>query len=433
MIDVLNTLNETEMLAEQSVVGAIIIDEACMSVVTSTISVGGFLMEKNRAIDQAALERKDEGTPIDPVTILAKCGETVSADYLKTLMENTLTAANAAEYAAQVRRASIRRAVQKVASSMMERASGVEDPRSIIGDSAKMLEHIEALDTSREVATSEEMMHELLKHRKLVDGGRGGYVRTKLKPLDDILGGGLLASGFYILAARPAMGKTTFALSVADSMAESGPVLFVSLEMSLSQIAAKRVARVAGISSTVMLMGNPTDDERKKANEAVLALKKSSLVVNRRSRATVTDIAAMARKVSDLRCIVIDYFGLIQPETNRTSRYESCTEISWSLKSLARQLDIPILCLAQLNRENMGRKGNRPQLSDLRDTGALEQDADGVMFLHRDDYYNDDGAPLNPWDPVQLEIIVAKNRHGRTGNCGAAFYMGPGRIVPARR
>jgi replicative DNA helicase len=429
----LEPLSENEILAEQSVVGAILIDEACMPVITTAISAGDFLMEKNRAIYEAALALKDEGTPVDPVTIMARCGGSVGADYLRQLMEITPTAANAAEYASQVRRASIRRALQRVASSMLERADGLEDPRAIIGDSTKMLEQIEALDTSRDVASSAEMMNELVKHRKLVDGGNGGFVKTKLRPLDEILGGGLLASGFYILAARPAMGKTTFALSVADSMAESGPVLFVSLEMSLSQIAAKRVARVAGISSTVMMMGNPTDDERKRANEAVLELKKSTLVVNRKPRATVTDIAAMARKIRGIRCIVIDYFGLIQPEGNKPSRYESCTEISWQLKSLARQLDIPILCLAQLNRENMGRKGNKPQLSDLRDTGALEQDADGVMFLHRDDYYDEGERPMNPWDPVQLEIIVAKNRHGRTGSCGAAFYMGPGRIVPARR
>jgi replicative DNA helicase len=230
------------------------------------------------------------------------------------------------------------------------------------------------------------------------------------------------------------MGKTTFALAVAENMAEQGPVLFVSLEMSNAQIAAKRVARESGLSATTLLMGKPTDVERQRANEAVEKLKKSQMHVNRKTYATVADIASMARKIKGIRCIVIDYFGLIRPETQAKSRYEAYTDISWKLKSLARQLDIPILCLAQLNRENMGRKGNKPALSDLRDTGALEQDADGVLFLHREDYYEDaDVKQLDPWEPVPLEIIVAKNRHGGTGVCEAAFYMGAGRIVPIRR
>ena len=427
-------LNENEILAEQSVVGSILIDETCIPAISSVISAGDFQMEVNRTIYLAALELQEEGVAVDPVTILEKCAGGVSVAYLRELMEITPTAANAGLYAEQVRRASIRRAIHLVANTMLDRADGLSDPRDIIAEASQMLEAVESLDTSKELATSGEMMKELVKHRKLVDGGKGGFVKTELKPLDNILGGGLLASGFYILAARPAMGKTTFALSVAEQMAEKGPVLFVSLEMSIAQIAAKRVARVSGLSSTTLLMGNPSDEDRAKANDAVSKLSKSMMQVNRKPKATVADIAAMARKVKGLRCIVIDYFGLIQPEDSKASRYETCTETSWKLKSLARQLEIPILCLAQLNRENMSRRGNRPMLSDLRDTGALEQDADGVIFLHRDDYYDDTSRKdANPWDPVQLEIIVAKNRHGGTGICEAAFYMGPGRIIPAKR
>ena len=421
-------------LAEQSVVGSILVDADCLPVITSLISAGDFLIEANKSIYLAALELQDEGEPIDPVTILGRCNGSVSAGYLMELMQIVPTAANAGVYAEQVRKASIRRAIKALADNMMERAEGFSDPREIIADSVQMLEAIEGMDTSKELVNSAEMMKELGKHRAIVDSGKGGLVKTGLRPLDTILGGGLVASGFYILAARPAMGKTTFAIAVAENMAEQGPVLFVTLEMSNAQIAAKRVARESGLSATTLLMGKPTDTERQKANEAVEKLKKTQMHVNRKTFATVSDIASMARKIKGLRCIVIDYFGLIRPETQVKSRYEAYTDISWKLKSLARQLDIPILCLAQLNRENMGRKGNKPALSDLRDTGALEQDADGVLFLHREDYYEDAGdKQLDPWEPVPLEIIVAKNRHGGTGVCEAAFYMGAGRIVPVRR
>ena len=421
-------------LAEQSVVGSILVDADCLTAITSVISAGDFLVEANKAIYLAAVQLQEEGTPIDPVTIYERCNGAVSVPYLRELMDIVPTAANAGLYAEQVRKASIRRAIKSLADTLLEQADSHSDPREIIGEATIWLEQLESMDTSKELVSSAEMMKELGKHRAIVDSGKGGLVKTGLRPLDTILGGGLVASGFYILAARPAMGKTTFAIAVAENMAEQGPVLFVTLEMSNAQIAAKRVARESGLSATTLLMGKPTDSERQRANEAVEKLKKSQMHVNRKTFATVSDIASMARKIKGLRCILIDYFGLIRPDTQNKSRYEAYTEISWKLKTLARQLDIPILCLAQLNRENMGRKGNKPALSDLRDTGALEQDADGVLFLHREDYYEDaDEKQLNPWEPVQLEIIVAKNRHGGTGVCEAAFFMGAGRIVPTRR
>ena len=145
----------------------------------------------------------------------------------------------------------------------------------------------------------------------------------------------------------------------------------------------------------------------------------------------MTDIGHMARKVKGLRCIVVDYLGQITPDTRKQGRYEYMTEISGDLKTLARKYKVPVLALAQLNRANTERSDKRPQLSDLRDTGAIEQDADGVIFLHREDYYQEK-ADRDPWEPSELDIIVEKNRHGRTGTCKAAFYMATGRINPAK-
>ena len=269
------------------------------------------------------------------------------------------------------------------------------------------------------------------RHRERVDAGAGGYVPTGYRSLDRLLGGGLLNSGFYILAARPGMGKTTFGLAVADQVAQQrGPVLFVSLEMDEEQLAAKRLSRAAGISYDALMMGNLGDEERARAAEWSSKVSQIPVYTNRKPRATVDDIANMARKVKGLKLLVVDYFGLIRTEERAKNRYEAMTEVSGQLKALARKLKVPLLCLAQINRENAQRQDKRPQLSDLRDTGALEQDADGVIFLHCNSYYNQERP--DPWEPDYMQIILAKNRHASTGTCDAAFYRAVGRIIPAR-
>lgn len=150
---------------------------------------------------------------------------------------------------------------------------------------------------------------------------------------------------------------------------------------------------------------------------------------SRRPAATVAEIRRMAKQMDSLQCVVVDYLGKVSPGDRRASRYEQVTAISGDLKTLAVELGVPVLALAQLNRENTGRNDKRPQLSDLRDSGAIEQDADGVVMLHRADYYAMDKAPLKPWESVELEIIVRKNRHGKVGSCSAGFFSATGRII----
>ena len=234
-----------------------------------------------------------------------------------------------------------------------------------------------------------------------------------------------------LIVGLPGMGKTTFGLAVADQVAQqNGPVLFVSLEMDEEQLAAKRLARAAGISYDALMMGNLGDEERARAAEWSSKVSQIPVYTNRKPRATVDDIANMARKVKGLKLLVVDYFGLIRTEERAKNRYEAMTEVSGQLKALARKLKVPLLCLAQINRENAQRQDKRPQLSDLRDTGALEQDADGVIFLHCNSYYNQERP--DPWEPDYMQIILAKNRHASTGTCDAAFYRAVGRIIPAR-
>lgn len=427
----MTTERDDNLGAEYSVCGSILIDARCLPDITSHVTEADFFYDTNRAIFRAAVELDKAGEVIDPVTILSKAGNVVSWDYLMDLMQVTGTAANAAVYAEQTRLASMRRSILSLSSDLAARTGPADDPKEVIADAVDALEAIQAQDTRQELATSGDTLTAYYRHRQKVDDGKGGYVPTGFKSLDCLLSGGMVDTGFYIIAARPGMGKTTFALSVADNVAEqSGPVLFVSLEMDEEQLAAKRLARSAGIGYDALMMGRLSDEERVRSAEHSAKLAKLPISFNKKPGATVEDIANMARKVRGLRLVVIDYFGLIHTTGKFKSKYEAATDTSASLKALARKLKLPVLCLAQLNRELSSRQDKRPQLSDLRDTGALEQDADGVVFLHCPSYYSMDRP--DPWSPDPMEIIVAKNRHGMTGSCDAAFYRAVGRIRPAK-
>jgi replicative DNA helicase len=173
-----------------------------------------------------------------------------------------------------------------------------------------------------------------------------------------------------------------------------------------------------------------SDAEYLRMTAAMEELRKSKMDVNVKGSMNVDEIMGLTRKVKDLRLVVIDYFGIIDPgQKGRASRTEYTTEISGKLKQMAKKLGVPVLLLAQLNREVEKRAEKRPQLSDLRETGALEQDADAVIFLHRPTYYGD-RTQMRPWDPEDLQVIVAKNRHGAAGECKMACFMGVSKIAP---
>lgn len=417
--------------AESAVCGAILIDARCLPEIMEHVSADDFALEANRVIFSTALELDKAGEPIDPISILSASGGAVSRSYMMDLMQLTSTAANAGMFAQETRKESMRRSIRGLGERMQEQTTIADDPREVIADAQRALEDIEGKDTARELSTSGEALTAYYRHRQEVDSGKGGYVPTGFRSLDRMLGGGLLNTGFYILAARPGMGKTTFALEVADTVAEqTGPVLFVSLEMDEEQLAAKRLARAASIGYDSLMMGMLSAEERERSAKFSAQLAKVPLYSNKKPSATVDDIANLARKVRGLKLLVIDYFGLIRTVGHQRNRYEAMTEVSGQIKALARKIHRPILCLAQINRENTNRQDKRPQLSDLRDTGALEQDADGVIFLHCPNYYNMEKP--DPWSPDPMEIILAKNRHASTGVCNAAFYRAVGRIVPAR-
>ena len=237
---------------------------------------------------------------------------------------------------------------------------------------------------------------------RLIDGATaidGFYKRLKEQPvppvatgitaIDDLLSGGMINGGLYILAANTGCGKTALALQIADAVAsEDSSVLFITLEMDESQLTARRLARVAKVPASHLIMQRLSDDEYEHIRQQLPTLKQKHLVFSSEGVFTVSNIQALAGQVPNLRLVIIDYLGLLQSEPYYGSRYEATTAISNALKALARLLGVPILCLAQLNRANAQRLDKHPILADLRDSGSIEQDADGVLLLYRPDMYS---------------------------------------------
>lgn len=424
--------------AENAVVGSILIDPRCLPDVTQALTVDDFGAEVNKAIFRAALDLTARGQAVDPVTILEetrRVNNEVPRDYILQTMDSTPTAANVMEYVPIVRENSLRRSMAALATRIQTGANEGEDPHELL---AQMLTEANALEqegTNKTLLSPIDLALRWYDHREKVESGKSAaFVPTGYRDLDYILGGGLIASGMHVLAARPGMGKTTFALNIADRAAKNtGPVLFVSLEMDDEQITAKRLARECGIQSSKLLMTKDlTEEEARKMADANDRLIMHQLYVNAKPSATVAEIAGMARQVNNLKLIVIDYMGKIawKKDSGKFSLYEATTQNSADVKTLARTFKVPVLVLCQINRESEKRQDKRPNLADLRDTGAIEQDADTVTFLYRQDYYGNK-ADRDPYMPEETECIVAKNRHAGTGECKLLFYPATSKFVTA--
>ncbi len=414
--------------AEGAIVGCVLLCPEVRPEVARLISESDFVSPAFGAMFAAAMELEEPDSVVFREKVKAR-GYALPDGFFNGLTEVAVNRYNVELYAKLLRESSQRRQLLDLARQLEDAAAAEEEPAEMITAAASRLAEIDRGNTASEIAAPDDSLRAFWEHRKRVESGKGA-VPTGFAPLDNILGGGMLRSGLYILAARPGMGKTTVGLQFADHIAAAmGPVLFVSLEMSLEQIEGKRLARMTGIPSNDILLGDGRNLDYREIRSSADALKKMPVYISRGPTATVSQIRRMAKLIGNLQCVVVDYLGKITPRDIRVSRYEATTAISNDLKTLAVELGVPLLALAQLNRENTARSDKRPQLSDLRDSGAIEQDADGVIMLHRSDYYDTDENPLEAWESVELEILVRKNRHGRIGRCSAGFFPATGKII----
>ena len=349
----------------------------------------------------------------------------VEGEYLLQLMQLTPTAANVEAYIEIVREASLGRRLQGLASSAAMQLHEKTPPQEVCTFLQEETEKLASAQTSGDLVSSYDACMDFYNYLSDIGSGKvKPFVRSGYEALDRVLGSGFVNGGLYIIAARPGCGKTTLALQIADKVAKSGmPVMFMTLEMSKEQITAKRIAVEAGIPYDNVFNGKLTPEELSKVTAACSKLSEYPIKINKKPNASVNDISFLAHQVKGLGLIVIDYLGLIQQDKGK-SLYEKVTETSNSLKRLARSLNVPIVCLAQLNRECEGRLDKKPRVSDLRDSGAIEQDADGILLLYRDMEH----PPEEEVMPADLGCIVGKNRHGKTGEVPFLFFLPTGRI-----
>lgn len=409
-----------------SLAGSILIDPRCLDEVRRTITPEMFGDRRCRAIYEAACELSDEGATVDPVTIRSRAAEWDDA-FSQQAMEITLTAANVGAYCEALHTEFLRR---ELLAGIQERADALLAGHDPLGEATELLtltERIAEGSYDAGVVSAREAAAELLEDLDRVDEGYRAFVETGISDLDRILGGGLIREGLYILAARPGCGKTTLAAALAERMLERGRrILFISLEMSRKQLMARRVAADVGRATAAQILrGELSEEERKAVGESLVKLAKRPLFFNRRASLNTSEIQSLAKQ-NRADVVIIDYLGLMKHDAGK-SLYERVTGTSNQLKRMARGLETPVLCLAQLNRGVEGRQNQEPRLSDLRDSGAIEQDADGVLLIHRPAIEDAD-----EYGPTPMEVTVAKNRHGRTGKIELNWYMRSGRILEVR-
>ena len=408
--------------AEQSVLGSILIDSRCITDVIGVVQPEDFYLQQNREIFEVIYSMFNLAQAIDPVTVLDKMREAGvyhdnSRDYIMQLMEITPTAANAVRYANIVREKAMLRSLSQAGVDITEMV------QEQVGTPAEMLESAEkkiyALrkgdrrDSLEHIGTILHKVYDRLNELAQSDSAIPG-LSTGLRDLDRKING-LNKGNLLLVAARPAMGKTSFALNICLNVAKKykKTVAFFSLEMSREELAMRLLSSESFVDSQKMATGKLTEEEWVKIGMASSALSQTDIRVDDNGGITVAEMNAKCRRLDNLGLVIIDYLQLMQGSgygKGNDNRVQVVSDISRSLKIMAKELNVPVICLSQLNRAAEGRSDKRPVLSDLRESGSIEQDADSVMMLYRDDYYNPNTEEKNI-----AECIVAKNRHGETG------------------
>lgn len=411
---------------ETTLTGALLLNPVVYDRVAGIVRPADFESEPCRNVWLAADALTSSGIVPDVATIMDRV-KTMGNDYplsfYEQCMELSPTTANVEYIAQRVADSSRRRKLNELARVVLD-ADGTKSTDELIGIAADGLQRLSSEAVGNGVMTSAECMHRVFDGMEQRISGKKNYVSSGYPSLDKLLGGGFLNSGLYIIAARPGMGKSTFALNIAEKM--NCPVLFVSLEMAAEQISYKRLSRETGIPLETLMLGTSfTDTESEKVAMGASKLSQSRVHVNFKMGMTVESLGTMCRSISGLGCLVVDYLGLLNVGGS-SSIYERVTAITAGLKQLANSMNIPVIALSQLSRNTENRTDKRPLLSDLRDSGSVEQDADGVILLFRPGYY--DKQVRKPYEAELLQAELAKNRHGKTGVVNLSAFLALNRI-----
>ena len=410
--------------AEQAVLGSMLIDPDCIKDVMDKLQPEDFYLRANRDIFETIYHMFIYSRPIDGVTVAGEMEKNGvysdnTRDYLVQLMDVTPTSANVMEYVQIVLDKSLMRQVAAAAGSI---SAMVQEGSGAAGDMLEAAEQkvyaIRRGRSAQNMVTVSMVLQDVMNHLAELTASGGKTLpglSTGLSAVDAKING-LNKSDLLLLAARPGMGKTSMALNVALSAArESGKTVAIfSLEMSREQLVTRLIASEGLVENTRLVTGNLRESDWQRIAEAASSLSRMDIRIDDNPLLTVADMNAKCRRLENLGLVVIDYLQLMTSAGGKgysgENRQQAVSDISRMLKIMAKELQVPVLCLSQLSRANEKRDDKRPMLSDLRESGAIEQDADIVLFLYRDDYYNSDSEKRNV-----AECIVAKNRHGETG------------------
>ena len=409
--------------AEQSVLGSILIKPAeCFEAIAGQLSVDDFYVKEHQLIFSAMQEMFLASRRIDTITLVNKLVENGVRDesggiqYISQIAEIVPTAANIKDYAAIVRDKSLLRkliAVTDEITAMAYAEQGkaeevVEASEQMIFELAERRQSSQLHHIRDVIAT---VYQNIVKLSENPEGSEG--VKTGFSGLDRVLVQ-LTAGDLVIVGARPGMGKTSFAMNIATNYSKATPdkaVCVFSLEMSCEQIVTRMLSSEAMVDSYSLRSGEIKPDDWVRLADAASRLAGCNILIDDSSSISVADMKAKLRRVKNLGLVVVDYLQLMQSNKKTDNRVQEVSDISRNLKIMAKDLGVPVICCAQLSRGNEGRTDKKPMLSDLRDSGAIEQDADIVMFLYRSEYYNQSGEESDAAANT-AEVIVAKNRHG---------------------
>ncbi len=415
--------------AEQAVLGALFLDNSAIAIVTRFLSPEDFYMEAHRVIFKTILELEEYGQAADLVTVtdqlrrrgaLEKVG---GATYVATLSNISPTAANAEHYAHIIEEKALLRNLINLATRIAGMGyEGSEDAERLMEEAEKMLMELGSRRTSALFIEIKDILMDTFKHLEHLYKNKGEIngVPTGFIDLDHLCQG-LQPGDLVIVAGRPSMGKTSFGMCIAYNAAEkiNKPVAVFSLEMSKEQLVQRMLCAEAMVDQHKMRTGFISDEDWGKLTQKAREIAKLPIFIDDSGVLTVSQLRSKARRLhmeKGLGLIVIDYLQLMQGSSRTENRQQEIANISRSLKGLAKELGVPIMALAQLSRSVEQRQDKRPIMSDLRESGSLEQDADVVMFIYRDEYYNPDTEKIGIAD-----IIVAKQRNGPTGMVELAF------------
>ena len=424
--------------AEQSVLGSILIDPEtpkCMEIAVSEINADAFYLPQHKAIFSSMMLMYTASKPIDPVIIadaLTKDGHYDTAggrDYLMQLAQSVPSTANIEHYVKIVKEKFYLRSLVTISNEIIDLATSEVEASSILDRAEQLIYNIrQGKEKNGPTKVSEVIVQDVFAKLSQITGeDKEKYkgIPSGFGMLDKYLTG-LNKSDLILIGARPAMGKTSFALNLAQniSMIARKKCVVFSLEMTKEQLAERLLSSQAGVESQKLKTGELTTDEWVRLGNAAGQFNDVELYLDDTSSITVPEIKSRIRRMKDVDCILIDYLGLISSAGKKENRVQEVSEITRNLKMMAKDLNIPVICCAQLSRGTEGHgKNHKPQLADLRESGSIEQDADIVLFLYREDYYRNDVSEekQDDIDANKTELIVAKNRHGATGSIELTF------------